>query len=81
MANTNGRPINARTQAILKELEASLWALSVARYGRAATLDSTTLSSAFENGIDALQKLRTATMWPVRRAGSITRLSTEVGWS
>jgi hypothetical protein len=81
MANTNGRPINARTQAILKELEASLWALSVARYGRTTTLDSTTLSTAFENGIDALQKLRTATMWPVRRADSIARLSTEVGWS
>jgi hypothetical protein len=81
MANTNGRPMNARTEAILKELETSLSVLSVARYGRATKLDSTTLSTAFENGIDALQKLRTATMWPVRKVESLTRLSTEVGWS
>ena len=81
MANANGRPISARTEAILKELEASLTALSVARYGRATTLDSPTLNTAFDNGIDALQKLRTARMWPVRKGGSLTRLSTEVGWS
>ena len=81
MARTNGRPIGARSEAILRELEASLSALSVARYGRATTLDSTTLNTAFDNGIEALQKLRTATMWPVRKAGSIARLSTEVGWS
>jgi hypothetical protein len=53
----------------------------VARYGRTTTLDSTTLNTAFDNGIQALQKLRTATMWPVRKVGSIARLSTEVGWS
>jgi len=83
MANTNGRPINARTEAILKELEHSLAVLSVARYGRNATFDSSTLGSAFDNGIDALQKLRVTTMWPMRQVGSITRtrLSTEVGWS
>jgi hypothetical protein len=81
MANTNGRRLSARTEAILKELEASLAALSVARYGRTTKLDSTTLNTAFDNGLEALQRLRTATMWPVRKAGSLTRLSTEVGWS
>jgi hypothetical protein len=81
IANTNGRPMHARTEAILKELETSLSALSVARYGRDAKLDSATLTAALDNGLNALQKLRTATMWPVRKVDSLTRLSTEVGWS
>ena len=81
MASRNGRPIGARTEAILKELEASLSTLSVARYGRTTKLDTTTLNNAFDSGIEALQKLRTATMWTVRKPGSLTRLSTEVGWS
>jgi len=81
IANVNGRPMNPRTEAILKELETSLSALSVARYGRDAKLESATLTAAFDNGLSALEKLRTATMWPVRKVGSLTRLSTEIGWS
>lgn len=80
MARTNGRPLNARTVAILKELETSLSVLSTARYGRSATLDSSRLNTAFENGIDALKRLRVTTMWPMRMVGGIGRPAAEVGW-
>ncbi len=81
LANTNGRPLNSRTEAMLKELEESLTVLSTARYGRGTKLDSTSLDSAFDSGISALRKLRSSNMWPIRRVGSMRRLSTEVGWS
>jgi hypothetical protein len=79
-AKTNGR-IDARTEELLKRFEESLAVLSTARYGRNATLQSSALDSAFENGVEALRKLRVARMWPMRIVGSTPRLSTEVGWS
>jgi hypothetical protein len=79
-AKTNGR-IDARTEELLKQFEESLAVLSAARYGRSATLQSSTLDSAFENGVGALKKLRVARMWPMRMVGSTPRLSTEVGWT
>ncbi len=81
MKAAGGRPLNARTEAILRELESALGVLSTARYGRTASYDSATLDAAFDRGIGALEKLRLAKMWPMRTAGSLTRLSTEVGWS
>jgi len=79
-AKTNGR-IDARTAELLKQFEESLAVLSTARYGRNATVPSSELDSAFENGVDALKKLRVARMWPMRMVGSTPRMSTEVGWT
>jgi len=79
-AKTNGR-IDARTEELLKQFEESLAVLSSARYGRNATVPSSELDSAFENGVEALKKLRVARMWPMRMVGSTPRLSTEVGWT
>jgi hypothetical protein len=77
-AKRNGR-MDARTEGLLKQFEESLAVLSAARYGRNATVPSSELDSAFENGVDALKKLRVARMWPMRMVGSTPRLSTEVG--
>jgi hypothetical protein len=79
-AKTNGR-MDARTEELLKEFEESLTVLSAARYGRSATLQSSALDSAFENGVEALKKLRVARMWPMRMVKPAPRLSTEVGWT
>src|SRR5215475_7945471 len=79
-AKTNGR-IDARTAELLKQFEESLAVLSAARYGRNAAVPSSELDSAFENGAEALKKLRVARMWPMRMVGSTPRLSTEVGWT
>ena len=79
-AKTNGR-IDARTAELLKQFEESLAVLSTARYGRNATVPSSELDSVFENGVDALKKLRVARMWPMRMVGSTPRMSTEVGWT
>ena len=79
-AKTNGR-IDARTEQLLKQFEESLAVLSTARYGRNATIASSELDSAFENGVASLKKLRVASMWPMRMVGSTPRLSTEVGWT
>ena len=66
---------------MLKQFEESLAVLSTARYGRNATVPSSELDTAFENGVDALKKLRVARMWPMRMVGSTPRLSAEVGWT
>jgi hypothetical protein len=81
LASTNGHAPNARTEAILKEFEESLAVISRARYGRDGQLNGSALDAAFEGGVSALRKLRTAKMWPMRTIGSLTRQATEIGWS
>ena len=81
LASTNGHAPNARTEAMLKEFGESLAVLSRARYGRDGKLDGSALDAAFESGVSALRKLRTAKMWPMRMIGSLTRQATEIGWS
>jgi hypothetical protein len=81
LASTNGHAPNARTEAMLREFEESLTVLSRARYGRNGSMDESALNTAFENGVSALRKLRTARMWPMRMIGSLTRQATEIGWS
>jgi hypothetical protein len=81
LASTNGHAPNASTEAMLREFEESLGVLSRARYGRNGKLDEPALNTAFENGVTALRKLRTAKTWPMRMIGSLTRQATEIGWS
>jgi hypothetical protein len=81
MATANGRPRNANAEAILKELEASLTVLSAARYSRDGTLDRSSLDTAFDNGVDALKKLRAAARWPMRTVKSMTNQAMDIGWS
>jgi len=81
LASTNGHAPNARTHAMLKEFEESLAVISRARYGRDGKLDGSALDAAFENGLSALRRLRTANTWPMRKIRSLTRQATEIGWS
>ncbi len=81
MTVAGGRPVNARTEALLKELEESLAVMSAARYSRDDKLDGSALDTAFDNGIVALKQLRTANMFPMRTIHSLTRQATEVVWS
>jgi hypothetical protein len=81
LASTNGHAPNARTEAMLREFEESLGVLSRARYGRNGKLDESSLNTAFESGVAALRRLRTAKTWPMRMIGSLTRQATEIGWS
>jgi hypothetical protein len=81
LASANGHAPHARTEAMLKDFEESLAVLSRARYGRDGTLDGSALDTAFDSGVAALKKLRTAQMWPMRMIGSVTRSATEIGWS
>ena len=81
MAATNGRAPDARTEAILKDFEESLAVLSTARYSRNGKLDGSTLDAAFESGVSALQKLRSAKRWPMRTINSLTRQAAEFGWA
>jgi hypothetical protein len=81
MAAPAGRPLSARAEAMLKELEESLTVLGAARYGRGGTLDRSALDRAFDTGVEVIRKLRVAKAWPMRTVGSITRQATEIGWS
>ena len=81
LAAVNGRGPDARTEAILKDLEESLKILSVARYSRDGRLDSSALNTAFENGVSAIRKLRAANRWPLRTMRSVTNQAMEIGWS
>jgi hypothetical protein len=81
MAAAHGRAPNARAEAILKEFEESIGVLSVARYSRDGKLDGSALNAAFETGVSALKKLRSATRWPLRTISAISRQATEIGWA
>lgn len=84
LESQNGNRPNARTEAVLNELQESLLAFRAARYGRDAKLDSSALDAALEQGTDALKKLRTANTWPVRTAGALAKTAADVGgmvWS
>ena len=81
MAATNGRATNARTEAILKEFEEAIGVLSAARYSRDGKMDGSALTAAFETGVSALKKLRSANQWPIRTIRSLTRQATEIGWA
>jgi hypothetical protein len=81
MTATNGRGPDARTEAILKEFEESLAVLSTARYSRSGTMDRRKIDGAFESGVGALKKLRSAKRWPARTISSLTRQATEIVWS
>ena len=52
-----------------------------ARYGRNGAMDRSKLDDAFESGVNALKKLRSAKRWPARTINSLTRQATEVVWS
>jgi len=80
-AAAHGQPMRAKTEAMLKELEESLAALSTARYSRGGTMDGSKLDTALDNGIDVLKKLRNGAMWPARTVRSITNQAMEIGWS
>jgi hypothetical protein len=81
LAAANGRGPDARTEAILKDLEESLKVLSTARYSRDGRIDSSALNTAFEIGVSAIRKLRTANRWPMRTMKSLTNQAMEIGWS
>jgi len=81
MASANGRDLDARTEALLKQFEDSLTVLSTARYGRSTKLESAALDEAFDNGLSALKNLRVAKMWPMRTMRSAMRPATEVGFT
>jgi hypothetical protein len=84
MASASGRPLGARTEAILKDLEESLTILGKARYGRDAKMSGSGLDTAFETGVEALKKLRAASRWPMRTVNSVTRQASDMrsaAWS
>jgi hypothetical protein len=66
---------------MLKEFEESLAVLSTARYGRNGKMEGSKLDAAFDSGIGALKKLRSAKRWPMRTISSLTRQATEIGWA
>jgi hypothetical protein len=84
MASSNGNMPNVKTEAMLKEFEQSLGVLSRARYSRDGKMDGSALDSAFEIGVGALRRLRTAKAWPMRMLDAITRSASDIGsavWS
>jgi hypothetical protein len=81
LAAANGRGPDARTEAILKDLEESLKVLSVARYSRDGRIDGSALTTAFDNGVSAIRTFRAANRWPLRTMRSLTNQAMEVGWS
>jgi hypothetical protein len=81
MAGADGRAPGARAEALLKEFEEALGALSSARYGRDGQLDGAALNAALEKGVEAMRQLRAASRWPMRTIRSLTRQATEIGWA
>jgi hypothetical protein len=63
--SAKSRPKAAR-RATLEQLADSLLAFNAAAYGRAAGSDSVALNAALAQGTDAIKRLKSTTMWPVR---------------
>ena len=58
---------------MLADLGKSLVAFTTVRYGRNGDIDAAGLNRALENGRTALQRLRLATLWPMRAAGALAQ--------
>jgi hypothetical protein len=63
---------NARN-LMIGVLGKSLVAFTTVRYGRNGDIDAASLNRALENGRTALQRLRFATLWPMRAAGALAQ--------
>lgn len=84
LRKSNGALPTPRTKAILTDLQDSLRLFTAARYGRNGNLDTTALDTALDNGVDAMRRLRTITLWPMRVVGGFSRPVAETGetmWS
>lgn len=69
----NGHAPGARTRASLEQIGGSLHVLSAVGYGRGQAPDSAVLDSALGEGIEAVQRLRVGTLWPVRTMAAVTK--------
>jgi hypothetical protein len=77
--NGNGPAPNGRTQAMIEDLGESLLTFSAVRYGRNGKVEPAALDRALENGRTVLQRLRLATLWPMRAAGALARSAGALG--
>jgi hypothetical protein len=67
----NGHSPNGRTRANLESISDALSVLSTAGYGRQTKEDSSALSSALEDGTQAVRRIRSTTLWPRRTAQAL----------
>ena len=60
---------SAKRRALIQPLAESLRAFNSAAYGRTGEADSIALNAALSEGTDAIKRLRTSTVWPMRYFG------------
>lgn len=84
LGKSAGAAPSSRTQAILTDLQDSLRQFTTARYGRDGLLDTAALDTALDTGAQAMRRLRTVTLWPMRVFGASSKPVAETGetmWS
>jgi hypothetical protein len=67
----NGHGSNGRSRANLESISDALTVLNTAGYGRQAKEDSSALTSALEDGTQAVRRIRSTTLWPRRTAQAL----------
>jgi hypothetical protein len=76
-ATPPGKGPGPRAQAMSEQLRESLQTLSAACYGRADHFDAPALDSALDNGMRAIQRLRSTKRWPM---STVAKLSKSAAW-
>jgi hypothetical protein len=67
----NGHSPNGQARANLESISDALSVLNTAGYGRQTKEDSSALSSALEDGTQAVRRIRSRTLWPRRTAQAL----------
>jgi hypothetical protein len=65
----NGHTRSAKRRALIQPLAESLRTFNSASYGRSGEADAIALNAALSDGTDAIKRLRTSTVWPMRYFG------------
>ena len=67
----NGHGSNGQSRASLESISDALMVLNTAGYGRQTKEDSSALTSALEDGTQAVRRIRSTTLWPRRTAQAL----------
>jgi hypothetical protein len=71
-------PTGAQARVNLEQIADALTVFGTASYGRAAEADGAALNTSLDNALDAIRRLRTSSLWPMRTANAMARSVTNL---
>lgn len=71
-------PAGARARVNLEQIGDALKVFGAASYGRASEPDGSELTTALDNAVDAIRRVRVSSLWPMRTANAMARSVTNL---